>query len=704
MKSNRPTVISILTLNNLPLLKQCLGAIFENTGGDFRVCVLDQGTTDGTEAFLAGLGGAVDTLRVPKNVGFVTGNNMIMERYPDDDVVMLNDDTIVKPNWLRALRDRAYSSPEIGIVGAKLLYPDGRLQEAGGEIFSDGSGRNIGKNDDASRYIYNQVRDVDYCSGACLFIKREVLSAVGCLDEIFSPAYWEDTDLCFRARKAGWRVLYEPAAEVVHFEGATGGAPEADSLSRRLQERNKPRFLERWGDELKRHRRNVFEIRSTTGNDKILVVMPFLPMYDRAAGEKRWFHTLKILVKHYDVVFLARNGLGQQKYVNDLEAMGVTVFHTDQTRLANMGIEARGPVWIDLPLLLQSNDFKAVILGFYHLAHQYFRDVRMYSPRSLMIVDSFDLCFVRERRKASLAGDPAAIWKAAEVKRQELAIYRRADMVLTVTEADRERLRAEAPDVEVGISTDIHPVAEAAGAATRRDLVFVGNFKHDPNEDAVLYFASDIFPLIREALPGVKVSLVGNSPGARVEALACDDIVVTGFVPDVAPYLAGSRVYVVPLRYGAGLKGKIGEALAAGIPIVTTSIGAEGMGLVHRENAMIADDPAEFAACVAEVYGDGDLWEKLSREGRRLAQANYSYDAVEKYWLEVFERIREGREPRAGDGGGDADLRRAGFVSPSRSRRSCPGSPSSYRFTTISGTPATAGPASRRTRRCPTRW
>jgi GT2 family glycosyltransferase/tetratricopeptide (TPR) repeat protein len=662
MNAHRPAVISILTLNNLPLLKQCLASIFDDAEGAFRVCVLDQGTTDGTEGFLSGLGDQVDVVRVPKNVGFVTGNNMIIERYPEHDVVMLNDDTIVKKGWLRALRERAYSSPQIGIVGAKLLYPDGRLQEAGGEIFSDGSGRNVGKNDDASRYIYNQVRDVDYCSGACLFIKREVLSAVGGLDEIFSPAYWEDTDLCFRARKAGWRVVYEPRAEVTHFEGATSGSPDMNSLSRRLQERNKPRFMERWGDELKKHRRNVFEIRSDTGKDKILVVMPFLPMYDRAAGEKRWFHTLKILSKRYDVVFLARNGLGQQKYINDLEAMGITVFHTDQTRLANMGIEAQGPVWIDFPLLLESNDFKAVILGFYHLAHQYYRELRAHSPKSLMIIDSFDLCFIRERRKAGLAGDPRAIWKAAEVKRQELAMYRRADMVLTVTEADRETLRAEVPGLDVGISTDIHPMVDQAGVAGRRDLVFVGNFKHDPNEDAVLYFAREIFPAIRRQLPDVKLNLVGNSPGDNVQALASADTVVTGFVPDVTPYLMRSRVYVVPLRYGAGLKGKIGEALAAGIPVVTTSIGAEGMGLSHRQNAMIADDPEEFAACVVEVYRDDALWENLSREGRRVAEASYSYGAVEKYWREVFDRIAAGRRPAAPEADPAAELRRAGFV------------------------------------------
>jgi GT2 family glycosyltransferase/tetratricopeptide (TPR) repeat protein/glycosyltransferase involved in cell wall biosynthesis len=362
-------------------------------------------------------------------------------------------------------------------------------------------------------------------------------------------------------------------------------------------------------------------------------------------------------------VFLARNGLGQQKYVNALEAMGMTVFHTDQTRLAQMGIEAAGPVWIDFPALLKANDFKAIIIGFYHVAHQYYRDIRAYSPKSYLIIDSFDLCHVRERRRAELTGDPRMIWRAADVKRQELAMYRRADMVLTVTEADRQTLRAEVPGLAVGISTDIHPVIEGAVPSDRRDLIFIGNFKHDPNEDAVVYFAREVLPAIKQVLPEARLNLVGNSPGEKVLALASPDIVVTGFVPDVTPYLMQSRVYVVPLRYGAGLKGKIGEALAAGIPIVTTSIGAEGMGLVHRKNAMIADGPADFAACVAEVYRDQALWEQLSREGRQLAEANYSYATVETYWREIFEQIDKGR-PAGGRQDDSVALRQAGCVRP----------------------------------------
>ncbi len=651
---DRKPVISILALNNLELTRQCLESIFDNTEGEYRVCVFNQGSEDGTKEYLDGLGDRVDSIHSPDNVGFITGNNRVMERYPEDDVVLLNNDTVVKKGWLDALKECAYSDPAIGIVGAKLVYPDGLLQEAGGEIFQDGSGRNIGKFDDPGRYIYNVRRDVDYCSGACLYLKRDALRQIGCLDEAFSPAYWEDTDICFRARSAGFRVVYEPAAEVVHLEGATAGSPEKRTLSAQLQARNKPVFMGRWGRELEKHRKNVFEIRGAPGREKILIIQPFLPMYDRAAGEKRWFHTLKILARRYDVVFLARNGAGQLKYINELEKMGITVFHTDQSRLQHMGCDLKGPIWIDFPLLLESNDFKAVIVGFYHVAHQYWRDIRQHSPRSVFIIDSFDICYVRQKRKALLSGDPGKLWDAEETKRLELAMYRRADMVLTVTEKDRATLLEEAPDLNVGISTDIHPVTADEGESERRDIVFVGNFNHDPNEDAVIFFMQEIWPRVKERVPGLKFYIVGNAPTAKVEAYASDDVIVTGFVPEVIPYLLKARAFVVPLRYGAGLKGKIGEALSCGIPIVTTSIGAEGMDLVHRRSAMIADEPDEFAEMVSEVCSDDDLWNTLSTEGRSLARRNYSYEAVERYWEEVFAFIAGGAAGKRAAGTGSS--------------------------------------------------
>lgn len=650
-------VIAVLSWNRVNLLKRCLESVFEKTDHPCRVCVVDQASTDGTKKYLERLGDRIDRISPEKNVGFVHGNNLVMAKYPDRDVVLLNNDTVVTEGWLRALVERGESEERIGVVGAKLVHPDGRLQAAGCEIYSDASGREIGKFDDPERWIYDRVSEPDYVSGACLYVKREVLNETGFLDERFAPAYWEDTDLCFSARKAGFRVVYEPRSVVVHHEGGSFGGPGARSKSNELQARNRPKFVAKWAEELAKRRRNVYEIPPAPGKEKILVILPFLPVYDKAAGEMRWFHTLKILAERYQVVFLARNGRDGIRYINPLEEWGVTVFHTDTEKLRAVGCEGAGPIWIDLPELLRRNDFKAVIVGFYHMAAQYYREIREHSPRSLLIVDSYDVAFLRERRKAEVSGKEEDLWRAEETRRIELSWYRKADMVLTVTERDREVLLAENPSLRVGISTDIHPVPPLEWNPDRKDLVFIGNYNHQPNEDAVVHFVNDVLPRIHERLPDVTFHIVGNNPTPAVNALAGDRVNVTGYVPEILPWLRDCRVCVVPLRYGAGLKGKVGQAMAAGIPQVSTRIGAEGMGLTHGRDILIADGAREFADAVVRLYEDEDLRKKIASNARELVAERYSAENAARYWEETYGEIERGRlpetEPEEAAGGGE---------------------------------------------------
>ncbi len=636
-------VVAILSWNKVGLLRTCLASLMRDTEYPHTVCVVDQGSTDGTRRYLESLGDRVVPLYLPENVGFIQGNNLVMERFPDHDVVLLNNDTQVQPGWLTALADRAYSAPKVGIVGAKLIYPDGRLQEAGGEIFQDGTGRNIGKMEDADRRIYNQVRQVDYCSGACLYIKREVLDRVGSLDERYDPAYCEDSDLCLAAAAAGYQVLYEPTAVVVHLEGGTAGKSEEQaSRSRALQECNRPKFVAKWGHVLATKRRSMYELPATPGRDTLLFIGPFVPMHDTASGELRWFLTIQELARDHDIVYVGRNTT-PCRYVNELEALGVTVFAPDPERMRLLGLEVPGP-YLDLPALLTQNRFLAVVVGFYHLAHQYAPIIRKHTPHTCLIVDTHDIHYLRAWRKAELTGEAAHFWEAEEEKRRELRVYRRADLVLTVTAQDRQALLNDAPDLEVRLAPNIHDAvveADDVPEMERKDLVFVGGFRHPPNEDAMLWFCNEIMPRIHAALPDVRLHIVGSEPTPAIQQLAGPNVMVTGYVPSVLPYLRGCRISVAPLRYGAGMKGKVGEALSAGIPLVTTTSGAEGMGLEDGRHALVADGAAAFADAVIRLYQDPGLRARLVAEGRRLVAARYGRQAVGGLWRATLERAKE---------------------------------------------------------------
>jgi glycosyltransferase involved in cell wall biosynthesis len=251
-----------------------------------------------------------------------------------------------------------------------------------------------------------------------------------------------------------------------------------------------------------------------------------------------------------------------------------------------------------------------------------------------------DIHFLRLEREYGVTGDEAVLREARECREQEIRLASLSDQVWCVTPADGEVLAREARASEIKIIPVPHaPQGRGLGFDERQGILFVGNFNHSPNRDAVRYFVGEVFPLVRVALPGVKFYVVGDRMTDEIVALHSEDVVVKGFVPDLAPLLKGCRVFVAPLRFGAGMKGKIVQALAYGLPTVTTPIGAEGIGLRHMQEALIADSAEEFAAAVVELYGSRELWRHTSEAGYGHVSAHYAPEIVEAKILAAMREL-----------------------------------------------------------------
>jgi glycosyltransferase involved in cell wall biosynthesis len=282
-------------------------------------------------------------------------------------------------------------------------------------------------------------------------------------------------------------------------------------------------------------------------------------------------------------------------------------------------------------------DYSAVWISRPELAEDYLAMVFALAVKARVIYDTVDLHWVRLARGIPFSESPDELRADAErMRRVELANARSVDLTIAITDDEKRTLLAEAPEVNVVVLPNIHLVSlDVAPLCERRDLFFIGSFHHVPNVDAVMYFAREILPLMHQSRPDICLHVVGSDMPYEIRSLKGPGINPVGYVQDVTPWFNKSRVFIAPLRYGAGMKGKVGQSLGLGLPVVTSSIGAEGMALTHGVDAMIADDPADFAVGVLRLYTDDPLWERVSRAGQTLIKHRFSKEAVRPLLLPI---------------------------------------------------------------------
>jgi glycosyltransferase involved in cell wall biosynthesis/GT2 family glycosyltransferase len=388
---------------------------------------------------------------------------------------------------------------------------------------------------------------------------------------------------------------------------------------------------------------------------KLLVVHSELPHPDRDACSLRLYRLVELLVAEgHRISFIGRGSLDQERSIAALLAIGVhEVFPVDPERLgAVLGYQRSQ--WsipmLDVPGLLRRGGFDAAWLSLYDVAEQYLPLIRRHAPATRIIVDSSDIQWLREHRGAEIGGDTVALAAAQATHAREQAVYGAADLCVAISEADAQATRELAPEVPVAIVSLAQPFdGIPARRSGRSGLVFVGNFHHAPNVDAVLHFHATTWPIVRRLVPDLGLTLVGTAPPPEIAALADDSITVTGWVPDVAPYLREALISIAPLRYGAGVKGKIAEAIAAGVPVVTTPIGAEGMEMVDGEHALIAADPEDFARAIARLHDDAGLWEHISAAAPRHLDAVVGRGAARAGLRDALRRVLPARWQASAD-------------------------------------------------------
>lgn len=600
---------------------RCLASIQKHAPGmPFEIVVVDDCSRDNSLEVLAQVRG-IRLVRNEVNQGFIRSCNAGAAVAKGAFLCFLNNDTEVSPRWLDELLRTFSTFPGTGLSGSKLVYPDGRLQEAGGILWQDGSAWNFGRLQDPLLPAYNYAREVDYCSGASIMIPTSLFVELGGFDEHYLPAYCEDSDLALKIREKGYRVIYQPMSAIVHYEGITSGT-DLQQGAKAYQVSNSKKLFERWQPFLANYQPNGVDVdnaKDRASHRRVLVLDHCTPTPDQDAGSVTVFNTLLLLRDMgFQVTFIPEdNFLYMPDYTVALQRIGIEVLYAPYVTSVEQHLKESGERY-DLVLL-----FRPVVV------ERNIKAVKKHCKNAKVLYHTVDLHFLRMEREAELQNDPAKRKAAAEMKEREFATIQASDLSIVHSTAELALLAPELPDEKISVFPLIMDVQGTQKKfSERRDLVFVGGYQHAPNVDAVQYFVQDIMPLLRERLPGVRVRVVGSSPPPVILEMASEDVIIEGFVEDLSPLLDQVRISLAPLRYGAGIKGKIGTALAAGLPVVATSLAAEGMGMVEGEHVLVADGPDDFATAIVRLYEDEALWNKLSKAGIVFADQAWGAEAA----------------------------------------------------------------------------
>ena len=465
-------------------------------------------------------------------------------------------------------------------------------------------------------------------------IRKKVFIELGKFDERYAPSYYEDTDLCFKVRQADLRVVMQPASNVIHFEGVSNGTDESEGL-KAFQVTNRTQFFDKWESELTTfhfpNAESVFLARDRSRDrPHILVIDHYVPHYDKDAGSRSTFQYLQLLVSNnFQVTFIGDNFYPHEPYTTTLQQMGIEVLIGDASRKAMTAWLSENAAYIDVAYLMRP-----------HIASDWIDRIDAMTPRPWKVYFGHDLHYLRLEREAALTGSTDTRKDAHTWKQKEFDLFHRFDVVLYPSQVEVDAISSIDPLVPVHtLPLNVFPScsSEVTNFAERSDLLFVGGFNHPPNADGLRWFCEEIFPELTTNCPGIQLHIVGSNMPDEIKSLDGDGIKVHGFLSDEAltELYQQVRASIVPLRFGAGVKGKVLEAMFHGIPVFTTTIGAEGVPSADAA-LFIADDAPSFAHNLVTYYPDLQVLENKSNLGSQVINEHFTYEAVSQVLAQHF--------------------------------------------------------------------
>ena len=621
--------VVIVVHNKFRAAYNCLKSIAQNLPKcSFEIIVVDDGSTD--ESLFAGfvLSGAVRVIRSSQSQGFVRSCNSGAAQARGKYLLFLSSDTLVRPRWLDELVATFTNVPNIGIAGSKLLLENGSLQEAGGIIWRLGDAWQCGREADPHDPRFCYLRDCDYVSGASLMLEKALFHKLNGFDEYYAPEYFEDADICLRVRAAGKRVVVQPVSEVVHLQNPAAESDVQAGATEPYQRLNQRKFYQRWKDTLASHRfrgeEPELEAERTVKRRAYFIDDTTLTPDQDAGSNAAFQHILALMRLGYKVTFLPALDMAQlSPYTANLQRLGVECLYA--------------PYYGSVEEVFRKTRVKPDLVYMHRFvnASKYISLVRHHFPDCFTVYSVADLHFLRQQREMAVAGTLSGAPKVAE--EAELAAMRQVDSVLVHSSVEADILRQKVPGLRVHtVPWAVLPRPSLIPFKDKTGYAFVGGYNHRPNVDAAIYLAREIVPLLNASEPAIVGSLIGSNAPPEVASLAGKNLNFRGFVPNLAAVFHRLRCTVAPLRFGAGLKGKILDSFAHGLPCVMSDLAAEGLNLPHQLEWLIARTPEEFAQKIRAVHQDQSLNVQLTAAVLDFIRGRFNNDTTQRLLAEAI--------------------------------------------------------------------
>lgn len=559
---------------------------------------------------------------------YIENFNKAVELSKGKYLVLLRDNTKVYKNWLTSLLQQIEKDKNIGMVGSKLINSKELLEEAGGIVWNNGEYLNYGKGSEINLPEFNYIKEVDFISGISFIIKKSIWNKIGGLDERYDQIDYQFIDFCFSLRKFGYKIIYQPKSQVKLYSEISILNNNNLSLKQQI---NKKKFIEKWKDQLKFQfdENNIFLARDRTINKKsIFVIDRYVPNFDKDAGGRCSFMYLNIFNEiGLKVTFLGDNLEKIEPYTSILQQNSIEVLYGDSYKNKSLEIWLKKNIKYFNYIYLQRPDISIKYLDF----------IKKYSTGKIFYF-AHDLNYIRLFREFKITNKKKYYIKSKYMERIEKEIFNKVDIIHIVGSYEFKILSDEYKNKTIrNIPLYIYekPLAHIEkNFRKRKDLIFVGGFAHSANIDAILWFSKEIFPKVIKIYPNIILHIISSKVSKKIKNLDSKNIKIEGFLSDkdLLSMYQKCRIAIAPLRYGAGVKGKVIEAAYNQIPMVTTTIGGEGIDNSIKSFIM-EDNPEKMAEIICRLYVDYSKLKQMSDSGLKLIEKYFSKNYAKKVIL-----------------------------------------------------------------------